>query len=146
MHHPLLYIFLPSVDDYNVKLPNFTFCRRREQKTTTFSFFPWTLMQSFRIQLQNNLPTFGNKTKWNKTRFRSRRRRRRRCVNSLILDYIFFNLFSVVHCGKKWYFGIERHNSDQNCVFLEVFHRVFTGCRRYPISYRANVAMSLIWN
>jgi len=31
-----LYISLPSLYDYNVKVPNFTFCR--EHKTTTFSF------------------------------------------------------------------------------------------------------------
>ena len=47
-----LYISLPSLHDYNVKLPNFTFCRGREQKTTTFFFSSWTLIQSFRIQLQ----------------------------------------------------------------------------------------------
>ena len=41
-----LYISLPSLHDYNVKLPNFTFCRGREQKTTTFLFFSWTLMHS----------------------------------------------------------------------------------------------------
>ena len=34
-----LYISLPSLHDYNVKLPNFTFCRGREQTTTTFFFF-----------------------------------------------------------------------------------------------------------
>ena len=33
-----------------VKVPNFTFCGGLEQKTTIFFFFPWTLMQSFRIQ------------------------------------------------------------------------------------------------
>ena len=58
-----LYISLPSLHDYNVKLPNFTFCRGREQKTTTFFFFSWTLMQSFRIQLQKNLPTFAGQIK-----------------------------------------------------------------------------------
>ena len=47
-----LYLSLPSLHDYNVKVPNFTFCRGREQKTTTFFFFSWTLIQSFRIQLQ----------------------------------------------------------------------------------------------
>ena len=26
-------ISLPSLHDFNVKLPNFTFCRRRQQKT-----------------------------------------------------------------------------------------------------------------
>ena len=45
-------------DDYKVKLPNFTFCRGREKKTTTFFFISWTLMQFFKIQLQKNLPTF----------------------------------------------------------------------------------------
>ena len=45
------YICLPLLHDYNVKLSNFTFCRGREQKTTTFFFFSWTLKQSFRIQL-----------------------------------------------------------------------------------------------
>ena len=33
-----LYISLPSLHDYNVKVPNFTFCRGREHKTT-FLFF-----------------------------------------------------------------------------------------------------------
>ena len=37
--HAFLYISLPSLHDYNVKVPNFTFCRGREQKTTTFFFF-----------------------------------------------------------------------------------------------------------
>ena len=39
VHHPFLYISLPSLHDYNVKMPNFTSCRGREHKTTTFSFF-----------------------------------------------------------------------------------------------------------
>ena len=34
-----LYISLPSLHDYNVKVPNFTFCRGREQTTTTFFYF-----------------------------------------------------------------------------------------------------------
>ena len=34
-----LYISLPSLHDYNVKVPNFTFCRGREQTATTFFFF-----------------------------------------------------------------------------------------------------------
>ena len=33
-----LYIFLPSLHDYDVKEPNFTFCEGRERKTTTFFF------------------------------------------------------------------------------------------------------------
>ena len=33
-----LYISLPSLYDYDVKLPNFTFCRGRECKTMAFCF------------------------------------------------------------------------------------------------------------
>ena len=33
------YISLPSLHNYNVKLPNFTFCRGREQNATNFFFF-----------------------------------------------------------------------------------------------------------
>ena len=44
--------------DYKVKIHSFTFCRGREHKTTVFSSFSRTLIQSFRIQLQRRLPTF----------------------------------------------------------------------------------------
>ena len=53
-----LYISPPSLHDYELKAPNFTFCGGRELKATTFFSFSCTLKQSFRIQLQNNLPTF----------------------------------------------------------------------------------------
>ena len=39
VHHAFLYISLPSVHDYNLKMPNFTFCGEREHKTTTLFFF-----------------------------------------------------------------------------------------------------------
>ena len=78
VHHAFLYFSLPSLHDYNVKVPNFTFCWGREHKTTTFLFFSWTLIQSFRIQLQKKLPTF-DELKW---RFHSRRRRC--CLSSLL--------------------------------------------------------------
>ena len=39
VHHAFLYISLPSLHDYDVKMPNFTSCRGREHKTTTFFFF-----------------------------------------------------------------------------------------------------------
>ena len=51
VHHPFLYFVW-----YNV--PNFTFCLGLEPKTIIFLCFTWTLIQSFRIQLQKNLPTF----------------------------------------------------------------------------------------
>ena len=53
-----LYISLPSLHDYDVKMPNFTFCGGREHKTTTLFFFSWTSILSFRIQIQKNSPTF----------------------------------------------------------------------------------------
>ena len=52
-----LYISLPTLHDYNVKVPNFSFRWGREQQTTLF-LFSRTLIQSSRIQLQKNLPTF----------------------------------------------------------------------------------------
>ena len=64
--HLCTYISLPSLHDYNVELPNFTFCRGREQKTTTFFFFTWTLMQSFRVHLQKICQHLTNWTRWNK--------------------------------------------------------------------------------
>ena len=40
-----------------------------------------------------------------------------------IVDYIFFNLFLVVHLRKKYFFGKEKQYSTQNSVFLERFYR-----------------------
>ena len=37
---------------------DFTLCGRREHKTTTLFFFFWSLIQSFRVQLQKKSPTF----------------------------------------------------------------------------------------
>ena len=48
-HHAFLYISLPSLHDYDLKMPNFTFCRGREQKATTFFSLFGTSIQSFRI-------------------------------------------------------------------------------------------------
>ena len=36
VHHAFLHISLPLLHGFNVKAPNFSFCRGREQKTTTF--------------------------------------------------------------------------------------------------------------
>ena len=79
---------LPSLYDYDVKMPNFTFCRGHEHKTTTFFFFSWTSIPSFRIQLQKKCQHLTNWTSWKKRdkvwsratslfqcRFRSRRSR-----------------------------------------------------------------------
>ena len=81
--------FLAVVHDYNLKVPNFKFCRGREHKTTTTFFFSWTLIQSFRSQLRKNLPTFDELTDmvWTRSSLRQRElvsRRRRCCLSSLI--------------------------------------------------------------
>ena len=39
VHHAFLYISLPLLPNNNVKVPEFTFCRGREHKTTTFFSF-----------------------------------------------------------------------------------------------------------
>ena len=38
VHHAFLYICLPLLHDYNVKMPSFTFYGGRKQATTNFSF------------------------------------------------------------------------------------------------------------
>ena len=38
MHHAFLYISLPPLHDYGVKLPNFTFYGARKQAKTSFFF------------------------------------------------------------------------------------------------------------
>ena len=39
VYHAFLYIPFPSVHDYDVKTPNFTFCGGREHKTTPSASF-----------------------------------------------------------------------------------------------------------
>ena len=57
VHQACSYIPLPSLHDYDLKVPNFTFCGGRKHKTTIFFFSSWTLMQSFRIHLQQKSAT-----------------------------------------------------------------------------------------
>ena len=92
------------------KVPDFTFSRGREHKTTNFLFFSWTLIQSsFLIFSKKKLPTFGelNKNKGDKVRgsanilfkWRFRSRRSRWCLSSLshdacsVRDDIVFTLY-----------------------------------------------------
>ena len=58
VHHAFLYISLSSLNDYNVKVPNFTFFRGQEHKKTTFSFLFLNFDAGFRIKLRKHLPTF----------------------------------------------------------------------------------------
>ena len=44
VHHAFLYISLPSLHDYHLKMSNFTFCEGRKQAMTKFSFSFWTVV------------------------------------------------------------------------------------------------------
>ena len=56
----ILYVSLQSLHGFDVKMPSSTFCWEREHKTTTLFLFPWTSIQSFKIQLQKKLLTFDD--------------------------------------------------------------------------------------
>ena len=82
------YISLPSLHDYDVKVPNFTFCWGREHRPTIFFFVSSTSMQSFRIHLQKKVANICrierdeiNANSLFRWRFCSRRRRC--CLSSL---------------------------------------------------------------
>ena len=118
VQHVCLYIYLPSLHDYNVKVTNFTFCRGREHKTTAFFFFSWT----FDAVHWNSTPKkFANiwrkkrdkitaikietaRANWLfKWRFRSRRRR---CgLSSLISQKVEFHLLSYQNLRKRFVNG-----------------------------------------
>ena len=53
-----LHISLTSLNDYNVKVAKFTFCRRREHKTTFFSAFSELWYSPLEFNSKNHLPTF----------------------------------------------------------------------------------------
>ena len=53
-----LYISLPFLHDYNVKMPNFAFPGEHKQATTKFYFSFGTWIWSLGIQLQKGLLTF----------------------------------------------------------------------------------------
>ena len=53
----ITYISLPSLHDYDVKMPNFTFCGECEHKTTLFSF-PELQYSLLEFNSRRKLPTF----------------------------------------------------------------------------------------
>ena len=58
VHHVFLYISLPSLHDYYVKLPNFTFYGGREQRTTISFFFcelRYSLLEFNSLKIANKL-------------------------------------------------------------------------------------------
>ena len=54
---------LPSLNDYDVKMPNFTLLVEDANTRQQLAFFSWTSIQSFRTQLQKKLPTFDEMNK-----------------------------------------------------------------------------------
>ena len=64
--HAFLHISLPSLHDYNVQVPNFTFCRGQEHKTTTSFSFSWTLKYSpLEFNSKKCCQHLTNYTRWN---------------------------------------------------------------------------------
>ena len=86
-----LYISLPSLHDYDVKMHNFTFNGGRKRATTNFSFSFLNLVWPQEIKLPENSPTFDISSELEQTRkkfeknansflkWRFRCRRRLRC-------------------------------------------------------------------
>ena len=58
VHHTFLFIFLPSLHDYDVKMPIFTFCGRREYKKRLSFSFPELRFSLSEFNSRKNLPTF----------------------------------------------------------------------------------------
>ena len=108
VHHAFLYISLPSLHDYDVKISNFTFCQGREHKITTFFFFSelWYRLLEFNSRekcqhLMNWTRRNEREKVWSgatspfKWRFRSCRRRC--CLSSLI-----WHKGSVAEWLERW--------------------------------------------
>ena len=53
-----LYVSLPSLHDCHMRIPDFTFCERRKQAMTKFSFSLWTWIWLIEIQLQRRSLAF----------------------------------------------------------------------------------------
>ena len=93
VHHAFLVHFLPSLHDYNVKVPNFTFCRGREKKDNNFlfRFLNFDTYSPLKFNSKKGLPKFdevkGDKV-WSSTnslfKWRFCSRRRRCCLSSLL--------------------------------------------------------------
>ena len=106
VHHAFLYISLPSLHGYDVKMSNFTFCGGREHNTTTFFLFSWPSIQSVRIQPQKKWPIFDERQKSH----------RLRSVKQQLCAYItLFCTFLCRHCtATTWKCLISRFVEDVN--------------------------------
>ena len=65
MHHAFLYLSFPSWHVYNVNLPNFTFCRGRDNKTTTSFFFSYLRYSFLDFYSKTICQHLTNLTSWN---------------------------------------------------------------------------------
>ena len=63
VHQAFLYIFLPFLRDYDVKIPNFVFYGERKQAMTKWYFAFWTRIWSLGIQIQEGSRTFDQVSK-----------------------------------------------------------------------------------
>ena len=100
VHHAFLYISLPSLHGYDVKMPIFTFCGEREHNTTTFFLFSRPLISLLEFNPRKNGQHLTNWTRWNERdkvwssatslfNWRFRSRRRRCCLSSYNRIYFF---------------------------------------------------------
>ena len=64
--HAFLHIYLPSPHDYDVEVPNFTFCVGRERKATTFFSFSWTFIRLLELNFGKICQHLKNWARWNK--------------------------------------------------------------------------------
>ena len=75
MHHTFLFISLPSLYDFDVKLTSFTFYGQpadiQRNDNLSFSFSTWISL--FRIQPQESSPTLDNASWDNRAEFSERR-------------------------------------------------------------------------
>ena len=91
-----LNISLPSLHNYNVKLPNFTFCRRHKHKPTSFFSFSELWYSPLKFNSRKICQHLTNWTKWNnrykvwssmKSLFKWRFRSRHCCCLSSLFTY-----------------------------------------------------------
>ena len=119
--------FLPSLHDYDVKMPNFTFCGGHEHKTTIF--FSWheqykQRVQTFRI---NSRKIFQHLTKWTRWNKRDKvwssvnslfkwsfpSRHRRCCLSSLSIS-VFVPSHAMVCYGLRWWYTTSSPGSTRD--------------------------------
>ena len=74
VHHAFLYISLPSLHDYDVKMPNFTMYRGSTQATSKFPLSFWTWIWFLGIQLLEGSPSFDKVSDFELSRWRSKER------------------------------------------------------------------------